>query len=167
MNFIDILEQNVAFIIIGMTLFCILLFILCIVSICKASKLKKRINMFISEEKEGMNIEEMLVSYIDESRKINDRYDMILNSIDNINGKLKFCIQKIGIVRYNPFEEVGGDLCFALALLDENNNGFVLNSIYSREGCYTYAKPIENGVCSKYKLSAEEEQAVLDAKRVL
>ena len=57
-------------------------------------------------------------------------------------------IQKVGLIRYNPFDEMGGNLCFALALLDGNDNGVVLNGIHSRTGSFTYAKPIEMGVSS-------------------
>ena len=63
------------------------------------------------------------------------------------------------MVRYNPVDEVGGDLCYAVALLDAGNNGVVLNGIHSRTGSFTYAKPIELGV-SPYVLSTEEQQAL-------
>ncbi|MBQ5709711.1 MAG: DUF4446 family protein, partial [Anaerotignum sp.] len=72
-------------------------------------------------------------------------------------------IQKIGLIRYNPFDEMGGNLCFALALLDGHDNGVVLNGIHSRTGSFTYAKPIEMGV-STYMLSEEEIKAVEMAK---
>ena len=72
-------------------------------------------------------------------------------------------IQKVGLIRYNPFDEMGGNLCFALALLDGNDNGVVLNGIHSRTGSFTYAKPIEMGV-STYMLSEEELKAVEVAK---
>ena len=72
---------------------------------------------------------------------------------------MKNCIQKIGIVRYNAFKDTGSDLSFALAMLDEKNNGVVLNGIYSREMSNIYAKPVENGV-SKYTISDEEKEAI-------
>ena len=72
------------------------------------------------------------------------------------------CIQKIGIVRYNAFKDTGSDLSFALAMLDEKNNGVVLNGIYSREMSNIYAKPVEKGK-SKYTLSEEEQQAIQKA----
>jgi hypothetical protein len=68
----------------------------------------------------------------------------------------------VGVVRYNAIANTGADLSFAIALLDQNNNGFVLNGIYSRDGSYTYAKPIENGQ-SKYNLSDEEKEALTKA----
>lgn len=66
---------------------------------------------------------------------------------------------KIGIVRYNAFKDVGSNLSFTLALLDNNNNGVVLNGIYSRDNSNIYAKPIKDGK-SEYILSDEEKEAI-------
>ena len=80
----------------------------------------------------------------------------------NLDEDLTNCIQKVGIVRYNAFKDTGSDLSFALALLDEKNNGVVLNGIYSREMSNIYAKPVENGK-STYTVSEEEAQAIQKA----
>ena len=84
--------------------------------------------------------------------------------VTDIDAIMSENIQKVGIVRYNPFDEMGGNLCFALALLDAKDNGVVLNGIHSRTGSFTYAKPIEMGV-STYVLSTEELQAVEMAQK--
>ena len=83
----------------------------------------------------------------------------ILGSIDKIKKDQKQVIQKVGMVRYSAFQDTGSDLSFTLALLDKNNNGVVLNGIYSREMSNIYAKPVENGK-STYTLSEEEQQAI-------
>jgi len=72
-------------------------------------------------------------------------------------------LQKIGIVRYNPFSEVGGDQSFSIALLDKNDDGLVITSLYSREENRVYAKPIKNGE-SKYVLSSSEKKVLDKAK---
>ena len=72
--------------------------------------------------------------------------------------------QKIGLVRYDAFKEMGGKLSFALVLLDENNDGFILNSVHSSDGCYSYTKRIINGD-SQIILSNEEKVAVERAIR--
>ena len=162
MNFFDIISQNASFIILGLSVFCLLLFILTVVALCKASKIKKRMNDFIGQ-KNGSDFEEMLKGFIDQSNAISEKQDRFMGHIKELQRQIKFCVQKVGVVRYNPFEDVGGDLCYAVALLNENDDGIVLNSVYSRDGCYTYAKPIEKGQCVKYKLSDEEEQAVKQA----
>ena len=86
----------------------------------------------------------------------------IRNLVDSIDKNLESCIQKIGIVRYNAFKDTGSDLSFALAMLDENNNGVVLNGIYSREMSNIYAKPVQNGK-SNYTISEEEKEAIQKA----
>ena len=75
------------------------------------------------------------------------------------------CIQKVGMIRYNPYQNTGSDLCFALALLDFEDSGVVINGVYSRDNTTnTYAKPIEKGK-SKYTLVKEEEEALNIAKQ--
>ena len=71
----------------------------------------------------------------------------------------------MGIVRYSAFQDTGSDLSFSLALLDEKNNGIVMNGIYSREMSNIYAKPVEAGK-SSYTLSEEEQQAIEKAMKV-
>ncbi len=142
-------------------IFCAIIFVILIIYVIFLNiffiKLKKRINKFMKSD--DNNLEETILNYSNKVNTIDNKYEKISKDIDNINLKLKSCIQKIGIIRYNPYEEMGSDLCFTLSLLDENNNGVVLNSIHARESCYTYAKPII-GLTSKYKLSEEEEKAI-------
>jgi hypothetical protein len=74
----------------------------------------------------------------------------------------KFAVQKIGIIRFNPFSATGGDQSFAVALLDDNNDGVTITSIYSAHGCRVYSKPVVNGA-SEYTLSNEEKDAIKKA----
>ncbi len=71
-------------------------------------------------------------------------------------------IQKVGFKRFNPFNDTGGDQSFAIAVLDYGNNGFIVSSLYTREGVRTYAKRIENGV-AKHQLSEEEKMVLQQA----
>jgi len=75
----------------------------------------------------------------------------------------KFFLQKVGIIRFNPFPEVGGNQSFSIALLDNNNDGLVITSLYSREENRVYGKPIKRGE-STYHLSKEEKEAIKKAK---
>ena len=75
--------------------------------------------------------------------------------ISNLYRKLESAYQKIGLVKYDAFNQMGGQLSFSLALLDENNNGFIINSVHSTEGCYSYTKEIKNGI-SALSLGKEE-----------
>lgn len=69
-------------------------------------------------------------------------------------------VQKIGLVRFNPFKDTGGDQSFSLAALDSQNNGFVFSSLHSRSGHRIYAKAIREGKSEKHELSDEENQAI-------
>ena len=149
------------FLILSMILM-IILFIGLFIMIVKFSTLNKRYKNFMKKLGEGKNIEEDLETYIYRVEKVEKQNLEISNYIKNLDEDLTRCIQKVGIVRYNAFKDTGSDLSFALALLDENNNGVVLNGIYSREMSNIYAKPVENGK-SKYAVSQEEEQAIQKA----
>ena len=80
--------------------------------------------------------------------------------IQKLNKKMEKSYQKLGIVKYDAFNEMGGKLSFALAMLDNNNTGWIINAMHSREGCYTYVKEIVKG--ESYVELAEEEAEALD-----
>lgn len=81
-------------------------------------------------------------------------------NIQNISNSLKYTFQKVGMVKYDAFQEMGGKLSFSLALLDQKNDGFIINAMHSREGCYTYIKEIVNG--NSIIVLAEEEKEALN-----
>ena len=137
----------------------ILLLLCFIITIVKFSNINKKYKIFIKKLGNGKNIEEDLQKYMDKVEDVQRQSDEIINYCKNINSDIEKCIQKIGIVRYSAFKDTGSDLSFALALLNEKNDGVVLNGIYSREMSNIYAKPIENGK-SKYTISIEEQQAI-------
>ena len=108
---------------------------------------------------EGKNIEEDLENYMYKVERVEKQNIEIAKFIEQLDKDFEKSIQKVGIIRYNAYKDTGSDLSFTLALLDENNNGVVLNGIYSREMSNIYAKPIENGK-STYTLSDEEQKAI-------
>ena len=127
--------------------------------IIKTSKLNKRYRNFILKLGNGKDIQEDLENYMYRVERVEKQNAELSNYCKNLDKDLEGCIQKIGIVRYSAFKDTGSDLSFALAMLDENNNGVVLNGIYSREMSNIYAKPIENGK-SAYTISEEEKKAI-------
>ncbi len=141
----------------------LILFILNIVNKSRIKKLKKRYDKFMSGLS-NKNIEELLDIYFDKVNGISIKNKEIENHLNNIDRNLIQCIQKIGIVRYNAFDNVGSDLSFSIAILDYNDSGVILSGIYSRDSSSTYAKPIIDGK-SKYTLSVEEMQALDMAKK--
>lgn len=115
-------------------------------------------NFARKKEKEPQNIEEVLT----ELKKISADIKNLSLELESFRGKSKNFTQKVGIVRFNPFEEVGSDQSFSIALLDGDNNGIVVTSLYGRESNRVYAKPIKNGQ-STYLLSEEEKRAIVEA----
>ncbi|MCL2351768.1 MAG: DUF4446 family protein [Firmicutes bacterium] len=121
--------------------------------------LKRRIDRFMGAKSESRDIEAMLLEYLEYARAIDARHADLLDEIEQINDCLAFCVSKVGFVRFNPFKEMGGDLCFALALLDGSDNGVVISAIHGRDASYTYAKEVAAGKCER-GVSAEEQQAI-------
>ena len=158
------IENNMAYLVIGLAVAVVVLFILCIVLFAKFSGQKKKYDYFMgANRRPSHNLEMKIQDYYETSKRIEEKYSKLLDMVTDMDKTDKTKIQKVGLIRYNPFDEMGGNLCFALALLDGHDNGVVLNGIHSRTGSFTYAKPIEMGV-STYMLSEEEIKAVEMAK---
>ena len=110
-------------------------------------------------KKEPENLKEVLVKFKD----LEGNFEKISKELEELKKESQFWVRKIGIIRFNPFKEVGGDQSFSIALLDANDSGVVISSLYSREENRIYGKPIKNGK-SEYQLSEEENQAIEKAK---
>ena len=129
------------------------------------TSLNKKYKKFMKKLGEGKSIEEDLENYMYRVERIEKQHAEILGNIKSIEYNMEGCFQKIGIVRYSAYKDTGSDLSFAIALLDNNNSGIILNGIYSRELSNIFAKPIEKGTC-KYTLTDEEKKALEQAMNV-
>lgn len=107
------------------------------------------------KEREPKNLKEV----IGQINSLKKQYGDLSKELKQIKKENELFIKKIGIVRYNPFSNAGGDQSFSIALLDSKNNGVVITSLYAQDGNRVYGKPIENNI-SKYSLSEEEKQAI-------
>lgn len=116
------------------------------------------LSLFKKKEKEPENLKEILSQFND----LKKDFEKLREELKDLKRDSRFSIQKLGIVRFNPFKEMGGNQSFSLALLDGENNGIVITSLYTREGNRVYGKPIKNGQ-SEYLLSAEEKEAISKA----
>ncbi len=87
------------------------------------------------------------------------QFEELKKRVEKISQDSRTSVQKVGIVRYNPFSDVGGDQSFSVALLDGDNNGIVITSLFSRDGNRVYSKPVKNRQ-SEYSLSSEEKKAI-------
>lgn len=145
-------------------LFCINIIILIgiIINTLRITKINKENKELIKKLGKGTDIKADLREYIHRVEKVEQKTEAIINYCKDLENTVSGCIQKIGIIRYSAFRDAGSDLSFALALLDNQNNGVLLNGIYSREMSNIYAKPIKNGKTT-YTLTEEEKQALEQA----
>ena len=157
------LNNNILSIVVVLFVLVLVLLIISIMALAETKKLKKRYEQFTggSRRADG-NLETQFGDFYKTAKAMDEKYSAVVNILKDLNGNMEKCVQKVGVVRYNPFDEVGGNLSYAVAILDSKNNGVVLNGIHSRTGSFTYAKPIELGV-SEYTLSDEEQEALTKA----
>lgn len=115
--------------------------------------------------KSDMNLEEILNGHEKDIMTARNDIDGLYKIADKLHKMSSQSLQKVGVVRFNPFagEGDGGDQSFAIAILDEKNNGFVISSLHARTETRVYTKPITDG-SSSYHLSEEEAQAVKHAQ---
>ncbi|MCM1101051.1 MAG: DUF4446 family protein [Acetatifactor muris] len=137
----------------------LIVLILLIVQMRKVSKLAKRLSRFTAG-KDGKSLEEDLAVLFEDNHFLKNNVEKNRKDIRTLFKRMETAYQKMGLVKYDAFNQMGGQLSFCLAMLDENNNGFILNSVHSTEGCYSYTKEIQNGE-SSLSLGKEEEEALM------
>ena len=137
----------------------IVLIVATIVNIMVMIGIKNKYIKFMKKLGNGNNIDEMLKQYLNDVKDVKKDNSEIKAYYTKLDSDIASCIQKVRIVRYNAFRDVGSDLSFAIALLDRENNGVVLNGLYGSESSNIYAKPVKKGL-SKYQLSDEEKSAI-------
>lgn len=152
---------DIGYLFIGMGVLIILLFILLIMQFRKTNQLNARMDKFMLG-KDAKSLEKDIIAIYEDNKFLKITTEKNKKDIRTLFRNMESTIQKVGIVKYDAFNQMGGKLSFSLALLDENNNGFVLNSVHSTEGCYTYTKEIIKGECN-IELGKEEAQALSQA----
>ena len=132
--------------------------ILNIINLCAISKTKKVYKKFM-KGKNAKSLENEIMGLFEDNKFIKASIEKNKKDIRTLYHNMESTLQKVGIIKYDAFQQMGGSLSFCLCLLDENNNGFILNSVHSTEGCYSYTKVILEGKC-KIDLGKEEEAAL-------
>ena len=144
--------------IIALFVLIIVLFILLINANMKYTRLKSSYNSFM-RGKDGRTLEDSIFERFEELDNLTASTLKNRQAIRKINEEMMSNFQKVGILKYDAFHEMGGKLSFALTLLDGNNSGYIINSMHSREGCYNYIKEIVKGE-SYIELSEEEAESL-------
>lgn len=149
---------DIAYLFIALFIILLILIILMIVQMVKTNKLKKKYEKFM-RGKEAKSLEKEIIGLYEDNRFLKLTVSKNEEDIKQLFRKFRSAFQKSGLVKYDAFNQMGGQLSFSLALLDEKDNGFIINSVHSTEGCYSYTKEIKNGQCS-ISLGEEEKQAL-------
>ncbi len=145
----------------------VLLLLVLILLICtirqgrEVSVLRRRISKFMSG-RDAESLEDQIVELFEDNQYMKAASDKNKNDIIDLNKRMRHCFQKVGIVKYDALNQMGGQLSYALALLDEEDNGYIINSVHGNEGCYSYTKVIKNGR-SDIELGTEERKALENA----
>ena len=150
---------DAAYILIGMAVVLLILLILIIVALCKLKKLNRKFDRFMRGN-DAESLEDTILSCIEKNEQIDQMNQLLREDIIGLRKNQRITYQKMGMVKYKAFREMSGDLSYALALLDQEENGFIINSVYAKEGGYSYIKEIVKGESSI--LLSEEEKAALE-----
>ena len=153
--------NNLAYIVATLGLLVIVMYIVIINLYMNLRYLKKRYKKMMTGVESG-NLERMLIGHIDEVKRVAEKSVEMEAEARRMDELLQRALTRVAIVRYRAFEDMGGDLSYAVALLDSHDNGVILSSVFGREGSQAYAKPIEGGR-SSYTLTEEEQQALKQA----
>lgn len=157
----QIAQANLAIILSVIVVLLVLLVILSIILWTKLSKAKKRYNLLVNGAT-GENLEDIIADNIAKMNELIVKNKKIDEDYAELKALFTRSIQKVAVHRFCAFADMGGDLSYAVALLDYQNNGVIFSSIFGRKESCTYVKPIENGV-SKYPLSQEENKVLAEA----
>ncbi|MCR4589414.1 MAG: DUF4446 family protein [Lachnospiraceae bacterium] len=161
LNYLGLGWFDPAIIIIVLLLLILILFILHFVQGAKIRTLRDEYEKFM-EGKDGKSLEDQFGELFTDISELKTATRRDKRNIDMLLRNIESCYQKMGLVKYDAFHEMGGKLSFALCMLDKNDNGYIMNSVHSNNGCYTYTKEIVEGK-SAIELGFEEKEALEQA----
>ncbi|MBE5841463.1 Protein of unknown function [Butyrivibrio hungatei DSM 14810] len=158
-NLLGIGNLDPAYLFIAAFVLILVLLVFLIVTRVKFKKLERKYNKFM-QGKEAQSLEDEIVGLFHDNRLIRSENEKNRKDIIDINKRMARTFQKIGLEKYDAFNQSGGKLSFALCLLDENDNGFLLNSVHGTDGInYSYSKEVNAGMAD-VELSGEEKKAL-------
>lgn len=149
---------DLSYLFIGAYAMILILLFIAVVQTVRIGKLSKRYKKFMSG-KNAKSLEQDIEGIFEDNKFIKTSTEKNRKDIQALYRKFESAFQKVGVVKYDAFSQMGGQLSFSLALLDENDNGFILNCVHSTEGCYSYTKEVKKGIC-EISLGDEEKKAL-------
>lgn len=163
-TFLDNLPVNAGFVIIALFVLVVILFVLVFYLLINVKRRDRDIKRLLSGTT-AADLEEIILNRFADIDAVKNNSKRLTKEHKEMQENLAICINKIGLMKYDAFEGMGGSLSFALALLNSQNNGVVLNCMHSREGCFAYAKEIIRG--EAYVALSEEEKEAIDRAKTL
>lgn len=145
----------------GLSVLVVILIVVIILIYVKSKKIWRAYDAFM-RGRDAESLEDTIMRLLDDVRNLEIEDSENKEAIRLLNKMQRSSYQKFGIIHYNSFKGMGGNLSFAAALLDYTNSGFILNSVQSREGCYVYLKVVDCGK-TEILLGNEEQQALEQA----
>ncbi len=161
LNYLGLGWLDPFYIVIFLLVLILVLFILHFVQMARFRKLREEYEVFM-EGKDGKSLEDQFEALFTDISDLKTAARRDRRDIDSLLRNIKSCYQKMGLVKYDAFHEMGGKLSFALCMLDKDDNGYLMNSVHSNNGCYTYTKEIVDGK-SAIDLGFEEKEALEQA----
>lgn len=161
-NFYGLFSVDIVYVLTALTGVTLLSIVIAVVAVAKSSSMKKKYESFMCGE-DGKSIEKLVKEYLDDVRNLKIVADDNTKNIEDIYDKMQYTFQKIGLVKYDAFHEMGGKLSFALCMLDKKDCGYIINVMHSNNGCFAYAKEIVGGE-SYIELGDEEQKALNQAR---
>ena len=160
------IQVNLLWFTVGFLAAALILLALLIAVMVKQKKLRRQYNTFM-QGKDGISLEGALLETIERVKNLQEQQDEFEDYVRTvIEAKGKKGLYKTCMVRYDALEGAGGQMSFAWALLDDNNDGYLINHIYYRDGSSVFGKTVTNGKCGQ-RLSDEEQQALDGAKSAM
>ena len=152
---------DITYLFLGMLILLLVFMIMTIVLLVKTNKLNKKYKRFMRGEN-AKSLENDIIEMFERQVEIEETLSKNSEDIKLLYKKFKKAFQKVSLTKYDAFNQMGGQLSYCLVMLDENNDGFIINSVHGADGCYSYTKEIRKGK-SSIALSNEEQQTLIDA----
>jgi hypothetical protein len=156
---LEFVSQNTFWFLISSLVLGIISIVLILILVIRVSLINRK-NKLLFSGKDGKSLESVILSQAEELKEVDKEIQELFEISNKINNLALHSLHKVGVVRYNPFKDLGGDQSFAIALLDGKNSGLVISSLHTREGTRVYTKPVIKGESKKYPLTEEEKQAI-------
>jgi len=159
MSLNSLIDQNLNMLLVFLSVTLLISLVMAGCCFFRLGAIKKKSEVFF-EGKNGRNLEELIFKNISDVKALDTEIQELYNISNTIHKLSLSSVHRVGIIRFNPFGDIGGDQSFSVALLDGKNSGVVISSLHTKEGTRVYAKPVEKGAGGKYPLTEEEKKVI-------